>query len=79
MSARLKRVIAAGLSILSPQDRDAPQLSCGLDCQGVLQCVRQVSPALTACCSCMPVTASLARGCCFTLGERLIQTRGAPG
>ena len=59
MSAQLERVIAAGITIPSPKDGDAAELLCGWRCQGVLQCVRQVSGAPTACCSCRPVVATM--------------------
>jgi hypothetical protein len=48
VEARLERVIAAGITILSPSDWDARCSLAGRGRRGVLQCVRQVSRALTA-------------------------------
>jgi hypothetical protein len=59
MSAQLERVIATGVAIPTSKDGDAAELLCGWRCRGVLQCVRQVSGAPTACCSCKPVGATM--------------------
>ena len=61
MSAQLECVIAAGITIPSSKDGNAAEVLCGWRCRGVLQCVRQVSGALTACCSCKPVVATMAQ------------------